>query len=170
MAGLPAKLKNWNVFSQGENYAGKASEIELPPLKIKTESFRNAGMLSELDADMGLEKMEMTTKFGGLVVGILRQFGLTGVDGAMLRFNGAYQEDVAGGVVAAELVVRGKHVELDPGTAKAGDNTEWTVKSTLSYLRWTIQGRVEVEIDILANVFIVDGVDRMAEIRQALGQ
>lgn len=169
MPGLPAKLKNWNVFSQGDNYAGIASEIELPALKEKVESWRGAGMLAEVDVGMGLEKLEMTTKFGGLVVGILRQFGLVGIDGAMLRFNGAYQEDVAGGVVAAELVVRGKHVEINPGTAKTGDDTEWEVKSTLAYLRWTIQGRVEVEIDVLNNVLIVDGIDRMAEIRNALG-
>ncbi|MCC2976236.1 phage major tail tube protein [Sphingomonas sp. PL-96] len=168
--GLPAKLKNWDVYSNGEDYAGVAAEITLPKLAEKTESWRGAGMLAEVDVSMGLEKLELEHKYGGLVLGILRQFGAVGVSASMIRFVGAYQEDVAGGVVSAELVVRGKHIEIDPGTAKTGDDTEWTVKSTLSYLRWRVNGRTEVEIDVINNIFIVDGIDRMAEIRAALGR
>lgn len=169
MAGLPSKLKNWNVFANGVSYAGTAAELALPKLAEKVEAWRGAGMLAEVDIGMGLEKLEMEHKYGGLVVGILRQFGLVRVDGAMLRFNGAYQEDLNGGVAAAELVVRGKHIEINPGTAKTGDDTEWTVKSTLTYLRWRVNGRVEVEIDVINNILIVDGIDRMAAIRAALG-
>lgn len=168
--GLPAKLKNWNVFANGEDYAGVAAEITLPKLAEKVEQWRGAGMLAEVDVGMGLEKLELEHKYGGLVLGILRQFGAVGVGSSMIRFVGAYQEDVAGGVAAAELVVRGKHVEIDPGSAKTGDDTEWTVKSTLVYLRWRVNGRTEVEIDVINNIFIVDGIDRMVEIRAALGQ
>jgi P2 family phage contractile tail tube protein len=168
--GLPAKLKNWNVFANGEDYAGVAAEITLPKLAEKVEQWRGAGMLAEVDVSMGLEKLELEHKYGGLVLGILRQFGAVGVGSSLIRFVGAYQEDVAGGVAAAELVVRGKHVEIDPGSAKTGDDTEWTVKSTLVYLRWRVNGRTEVEIDVINNIFIVDGIDRMVEIRAALGQ
>lgn len=168
--GLPAKLKNFNVFNDGESYLGKCAEITLPKLAIKTEQWRGGGMLAEVDIAMGIEKLEIEAKYGGIVVGILRQFGLVAIDGAMLRFVGAYQDDSTGGVTAGELVVRGMHVEVDPGSAKVGDNTEWTVKSTLSYLKWTINGRVEVEIDVMNNVLFTDGIDRMAAIRNALQQ
>jgi hypothetical protein len=168
--GLPAVLKNFNQFSDGDSYLGQVAEIELPKLTLATEEWRGGGMLAAIDVNMGLEKLEMTSKYGGLVVGVLRRFGQLGVDGTMQRFVGAYQQDDTGGVVAAELVTRGLHTEIDPGTAKVKDKTEWSVKSTLSYLKWTIQGRVEVEIDVLDNVFIVGGVDRLAAIRAALQQ
>lgn len=170
MSGLPSILKNWNVFVNGDNYAGIVSEIELPKIAEKVEAWRGGGMLGELDIGLGLEKLQMTHKYAGLVVLILRQFGAVGVDASMIRFNGAYQEDVAGGVAAGELLVRGKHIEIDPGTAKTGTVTETSVNSTLAYLRWRVNGRTEVEIDILNNVLIIGGVDRMAEIRAALGQ
>ena len=165
---LPHKLKNFNVYSDGESYLGKAPDLTLPKIAEKVESYRGGGMLAELDIGMGLEKLEMEIKFGGAVLGILRQLGRVGVAGTLLRFVGAYQEDVAGGVLAAELVTTGKLIELDPGSAKVGDNTEWTAKQTLSYLKWTVNGRIEVEIDVLGNVFVVDGIDRMAAIRAAL--
>lgn len=166
--GLPQKLKNFNTFVDGDNYAGQVGELSLPKLAQKVEQWRGGGMLAEVDVAMGLEKLEMEEKYGGIVVGVLRSFGAVGADSTMVRFVGAYQGDA--GIVAAELVVRGMVTEIDPGSAKAGDNTEWTVKRTLSYLKWTINGRVEVEIDVLNNIFIVDGVDLMAGIRAALQQ
>ncbi len=168
--GLPAKLKNFNVFADGASWLGLVGEVSLPAIKIKTEEWRGGGMLGGVDIAMGLEKLEMETKLGGLVVGAMRQFGRVGVGGAMLRYVGAYQEDVGGGVLAAELVTRGMHVEFNPGSAKTGDNTEHTLKSTLSYLKWTVNGRAEIEIDMLNNVYIIDGVDLMADIRSALQQ
>ncbi|MDB5725472.1 MAG: Phage major tail tube protein [Novosphingobium sp.] len=168
--GLPAKLKNFNMFSDGNSWLGLVAELSLPKLSMAMEKWRGGGMLAEVDIAMGLEALEMEIKLGGLVVQVLRQFGASGLAAVLLRFVGAYQDDLTGGVTAAELVVRGRHSEIDPGNAKAGDNTEWTVKSSLVYLKWTVAGRVEIEVDVINNIFIVDGVDRMAEIRLALGQ
>ena len=167
---LPHKLKNFRVFNDGQDYLGVASEVELPKLKMAGEEYRGAGQLAPVDIDLGLEKLEMTTTYGGIVVGVLRQFGLTRVDGAMLRFVGAYQGDQLLSGTAAELVVRGRHMEIDPGSAKAGDDTEWKVQSTLAYMKWTLNGTVEVEIDVLNNVYRIGGEDRMAFVRSVLGQ
>lgn len=165
---LPSKLKNFNHHDNGNAFLHEVAEIALPKIAEKVEAWRGGGMLGEVDVGMGLEKMEMETTVGGLAIPILRRFGIMGVAGQMMRFNGAYQEEGAGIVTAAELVVRGKHVEIDPGTAKAGDDTAWKIKSTLSYLKWTINGRVEVEIDVINNIMLIDGIDRMAQIRAAL--
>lgn len=167
--GFPAKLKNFNTSLDGVSWAGKVEEITLPPLKKKTEAFRHGGMLGELDAEMGIEKLEMTIKAGGFVLSALSSFASVGVSGSQVRFNGAYQEDGVGAVMAAELVVRGMHTEWDPGSAKLADKTEHSLKMTCSYLKWTVNGAVRVEIDIINGVWIQDGFDRMAEIRAAMG-
>ncbi|TMJ19013.1 MAG: phage major tail tube protein [Alphaproteobacteria bacterium] len=166
---LPRKLKQYHVFSDAQSYLGEAKEVALSKIAAKMEEYRGGGMLGPVKVDMGLEGLEIEVTYGGLVVGILRQMGMVRHDGVLLRFNGAYQSDDTGGVTAAELIVRGRHEEIDPGNAKAGEDTEWKVKSTLSYLKWTIGGRVEVEIDLVNCIYIVGGVDRMAEIRAAIG-
>ena len=71
-------------------------------------------------------------------------------------------------MLAAELIARGKHVAIEPGNAKPGDDTMWKIKSSLSYLQWTVNGAEELAIDMINAVFRVGGVDRMAEIRAAL--
>src|SRR3546814_15344276 len=66
----------------------------LPPLKRKIEGWRGGGMGGEVGLDMGLDGlMEMTSTFGGPMRDILRQYGVTKVNGVYLRFVGAYQQD-----------------------------------------------------------------------------
>ena len=68
---LPHKLKNFRVFNDGQDYLGVASEVELPKLKMASEEYRGSGMLAPVDIDLGLEKLELTTTYGGIVVGVL---------------------------------------------------------------------------------------------------
>ena len=166
--GLAHKLKNFNVFNQGDSYLGRVSEIELPKIVLKTEQYRAAGMLGEIDIALGLEKLEMTTKYGGLVIPVIRQVGQLGVAGVQQRFVGFYQEDETGGFISAEIVTRGMHTELDLGTAKAGDNTEHSVKSTLTYYKMLTNGARLLEIDMITGLFVVGDVDRSAALRAAL--
>ena len=168
--GLPATLKHFNVFNDGYSYLGVASEVQLPKLELDTTEWSGAGMPGTIDVSTGrVKKLEAEHKYGGLIVPVLRQFGLVDVAGAMLRFIGSYQADDTGAIVPAELVMRGLHTEIDPGKAKTGEATEWGVKTTASYLKWTINGRVEVEIDLLNFLMVIGGVDRLAEHRAALG-
>ncbi|KLB47455.1 phage major tail tube protein, partial [Xanthomonas euvesicatoria] len=51
----------------------------------------------------------------------LNQYGATTHNAVQLRFAGAYQRDDATEVDAVEVVVRGRHSEIDPGTGKSGD-------------------------------------------------
>lgn len=166
--GLPFKLKNFTKFNEGNNFLGQVAEIEVPKLVLKTEQYRAGGMLGEIDINLGLEKLEMTTKYGGLVLGVMRQFGMVGVAGVMERFVGYYQEEETGVAVAVEIVTRGMHTELDLGTAKAGDNTEHSVKSTLTYFKMLVDGAPAIEVNMVTGLFIVGGVDRTAAMRAAL--
>jgi len=166
---LPRKLKNFNLFGDGESFLGQVLEVTLPTLTRKMEGIRSGGMSGEVDHDFGMEKIELEHKYGGLMRSIFRQFGVTRHDGVQLRFAGAYQRDDTGAVDAVEIVVRGRHSEISPGNAKAGDDTEFTVKTSCSYYKLTINGAVEVEIDFVNMVENVGGVDRLAEQRRAIG-
>jgi P2 family phage contractile tail tube protein len=133
------------------------------------EAYRGAGMNAEVEADLGMEKLEAEHAYGGLVREVFQQFGIAKVDGVMLRFAGAYQRDDTGDVDAVEVVMRGRHTEIDPGSSKAGGDTEFKVKSGLTYYKLTINGDVVVEIDVLNMIENVNGEDRLAQQRRAIG-
>ena len=166
---LPRKLKNFNVFYNGDNYIGLCAEVELPKLTRKTEDLRAGGMLGTVKVDLGMEGLEINHTYAGFMVDIYRQFGIPEADGVLMRFAGAYQRDDTGAVDAVEIVVRGRHSELDPGSAKAGDDSEFKVKSDLTYYKLTVNGEDIVEIDLVNMVEVVDGKDRQADIRAGIG-
>lgn len=166
---LPKKLKKFNIFDEGQSYLGVAEEITLPTLGWKSEEFEGAGMPGSVDIPMTLEKLEAQWTIGGLEVQVLRQFGICNLAGIGLRFNGSYQDSQTCDVVPVEVVMRGYHRQIDMGNAKQGDNTQHQITSALSYYKITVDGRVEIEIDMINQVFVVDGEDKYAAHRQAMG-
>lgn len=166
---LPRTLKNFNVFVDGVSFMGQAQEVGLPKLARKTEGFRGAGMTGEVELDVGVEKLELEHTYGGLVREIFQSFGIAKIDGVLLRFAGAYQREDTGAVDAVEIVCRGRHTEIDSGNAKAGDKSELKVKSALTYYKLSVNGTTDVEIDLINMIEIVNGVDRLAEQRAAIG-
>lgn len=162
--GLPRKLKNLNTFVDGESYIGVITEFEEPKLAIATEEWRGGGMLGPVMLDMGLEAQEAGITMGGHEAALIRKFGTTRVDGVRLRLVGAYQADNGSAAQAVEIYIGGRFTEIDPGKSKAGDSTEQKFKVPLAYYRRVVDGRTEIEIDMLRGIFIVDGLDRYAEI------
>lgn len=166
---LPNTLKNFNLFNAGASYMGIAEEVKLPKLGRKLEEFRGGGMNGPVSIDLGQEKLELEFTCGGIMRQVFEQYAATKVDGVMLRFAGAYQRDDTAQVQAVEVVVRGRHSEIDTGDAKAGDKTKLVVKSALSYYKLSIDGDEVIEIDLLNMIEKINGVDMLAEQRKAIG-
>lgn len=166
---LPNALKNFNLFNEGRSFMGIAEEIKLPKLSRKMEDFRGGGMEGPVQIDLGQEKLELEWTCGGFADEVFKQFGNTKAAGIMLRFAGAYQQDDTGVVKAVEIVVRGRHQEIDSGDAKGGDKGKTNVKSALSYYKLSVDNKEVIEIDLLGFIFKVEGKDMLEAQRKAIG-
>lgn len=166
--GLPRKLKLMNVFGDGNSYHGQVNELEQPKLALKLEEYRAGGQIGAVKVNLGLEPLETTLKMGGFMTEFLKKFG-SNIDGVPLRFMGAYEQDDTGEVTSIEIVMRGRFGEIDSGTAKVGDDTEQSYTVPLSYYKVIENGSEIIEIDMLNSIFIVNGTDRLAEHRAAIG-
>jgi P2 family phage contractile tail tube protein len=166
---LPRILKNFNVFYNGVSFAGQVTELTLPKLTRKVDSFRPGGVNGPLSVDLGMEALELVHTYAGYMREILNDFGLAKIDGAMLRFAGAFEHEDTGDVDAIEVVVRGRHKDIDFGTAKAGEKSDFKVTSELTYYKLSINGETVVEIDLLNMIENVNGTDMLAAQRKAVG-
>lgn len=166
---LPRKLKNMNLYNDGNSYLGNVASVTLPKLGRNFEEYRGGGMNGPVKVDMGMQALEMEFTCGGFIRQVFAQFAAAGVADNMLRFVGTYQNDQNGQLEAVEVVVRGRHEEIDGGESKPGEDTELKVKTACAYYKLTVAGAVLVEIDVLNMVEVIDGVDRLAEQRAALG-
>lgn len=166
---LPRTLKNFNVFVDGVSFMGVATEVALPKLARKQEDYRGGGMNGPVGIDLGVEKLEIEHTYGGLVREMFKSFGISKIDGVLLRFAGAYQREDTGDTDAIEIVVRGRHKELDFGNAKIADKSTTKVKTVCSYYKLTVNGEVIIEFDALAMIFVVGGTDMLEAQRKAIG-
>ena len=167
--GLPSKLKNCNLFNDGVSYMGEVAEVVLPKLTRKMEDWRGGGMNGPISIDFGQEAIEMEWTCGGIMVDALRQYGATKHDGVLLRFAGGYKREDSDSVDAVEVVVRGRHKEIDFGTGKPGEDTAFKVMTAASYYKLTINGETIIEIDIINMIENVNGEDLLAKLRTAIG-
>ncbi|MBM3059975.1 phage major tail tube protein [Citrobacter braakii] len=168
---LPRKLKHLNLFNDGNNWQGIVESLTLPKFTRKFEKYRGGGMAGAVDVDMGLDDGALDTEFsiGGMESLLFKQLAKTTADGVQLRFTASIQRDDTGEVQAVELVVRGRHKEIDSGELKTGESNATKVSSTNSYAKLTINGEVLYEVDTINMVEIVDGVDLMEAHRRAIG-
>jgi P2 family phage contractile tail tube protein len=167
--GLPRKLKDFNLFNDGTSYMGMVPELTLPKLTRKMEEYRAAGMTGPVKVDFGSEAINLEWTAGGLLEDALKQYGATSHHAVQLRFAGAYQNDDDGITSAVEVVVRGRHQEIDMGNAKQATDTNHKYNTTCSYYKLSVDGVVLIELDFMGGIEKVGGVDRNADIRKAIG-
>lgn len=168
---LPKKLKQLNLFNDGNSYLGVAKSVTLPKLGRKLEPYRGGGMDGPVKVDMGHsdDGLQLEWTLGGWDLIALRQFGAVRADGVMLRFAGSVQQDDSGNVSAVEVVTRGRHEEIDFGESTSGEDTEHKITTALTYYKLSVDGDTITEIDLLNMIFIVDGEDLLAAHRKAIG-
>ncbi|WP_263264902.1 phage major tail tube protein [Pseudomonas sp. RIT-PI-S] len=168
---LPRTLKHMMLFNNGTSYVGQCASVTLPKLGRKLEAWRGGGMDGPVKVDLGHsdDGIELEWTLGGLDLLVLRQFGAVKADGVMLRWAGSYQRDDTAETTAVEVVVRGRHEELDMCEAKPGESTEHKIKTACTYYKLSVDGKEEIEIDLLNFIYQVDGKDLLAEHRKNIG-
>lgn len=168
---LPAKIKHLNFFNEGQTYIGESESFSRPSLARKLEAFRGGGMHGAAKIDHGLDDDALQVEWvvGGFTSQVIKQMGVAEVAGVLLRFVGSVQRDDTGDVSALEIVVRGRHAEIDTGEYKTGEDSNKTITTECVYYKEVLDGEVLCEIDLLNGIEIFGGVDRMAEHRRAIG-
>jgi len=166
---LPKILKNFDLFQDGESWLGQIASVTLPKLSRKMEDLQAGGMAGPVNIDLGQEKIELAFSANGLMQSALDAYAATSVTAVQLRFGGAYQQEDSGRYDAVEVVVRGRYSEVDFGEGKTATLNEHKYTMPCAYYKLSINGRAVIEIDLLANVVIVNGNDVTAAQRAAIG-
>lgn len=158
-------IKNINLFVDGKSYAGRADTLTPPVLTRLTEEYRGAGMPAPIDIDLGLERLEASWVMSDYDADLVALWGVASPVSLVFR-GGAVAPD--GTTVAVVLTLRGRINVLDRGDWTPGEKPTLTVTAGLTYYQESIGGRVLHEIDPAAYIQIIDGEDRMAQMRTAL--
>lgn len=164
---LPKLLRNFGVFIDGRGYIGRADEVELPKLTIKTEEYRGGGMDLPVEIDLGMEKLECNITLPEIDPDAVKLLGLYRGDVAV-TLRGALRRQ---GEEAVPCVVKltGGFKEIDAGSWQAGEKAQTKHAFAANLYTLEIDGEEMVHIDVINMIRRIGGVDQMESIRAAIG-
>lgn len=166
---IPQVINRFNIYQTGKKLIGISGEVTLPGVTSLTDSLEGAGVGGNLDLPViGLiDSMEMEIPFMSLITDVFTLMDPT--ETPDLTLNGAIQGTDPGtgkpGYLSLSIAVRGICKEFTPGNVKAGAKMESSVKLELLYYKIVLDGKTMLEIDKLNSVYVVNGHDVIAEVR-----
>ncbi len=164
---IPKVLKNFNLFVDGNGFAGLVEEVTLPKLTLKMDDLYNGGMDAPIDLEMGMDKLECSFSLSEYNENVIRQFGLR--DGAQVSLSLRGGLDAEAGVIPVVVNLVGAWKDLDTGSWKAGEKAPLNVSVTLRYYKLTMDAQELIEVDVTNMVRVIDGADQLADMRAAIG-
>ena len=165
---IPEKINEYNAYLDGTKMIGVAASVTLPEVNMKTSTVSGVGVNGELDSPTigQFESMEQEIQFNTLYSSAAD--ALRANTAVNLTFRAAQQiYDKTGGYAFKGLrgVEIGRVKEFEPGKLEKSNTMEAKLKLELTYIKIENDGVTLVEVDKLNGVYIVNGEDALAEIR-----
>lgn len=168
---VPEKLINFRVYQDGNDLLGVA-DVELPSLEAMTETVKGAGIAGEVDSPVLGHYGSMTLKLNWRTV-VKPTIHLSAPKSHALELRGANQLYDAGAgeykVSALKITARGMPKSTELGKLDVGTTGDAGNEFELTYIKISIDGRTYAEIDKFNYICVIDGVDYLKGVRQALG-
>lgn len=165
------RLTNANVYIDGTSHLGQAEEVNLPDIKAKLAEHKALGMVGTFELFAGIDKMEASIKWNSFYKDAMVKMGdPTQALDIQVRGNlETYGSTGRTEQVASVCYIKGMPKNFPMGNFKQHDNVEATSQLTVTYCKLEINGEEVLEIDVLANIYKVNGVDIMAQYRANIG-
>ena len=165
------RITNANIYVDGNCLLGKAEEIKLPDITAMMSEHKALGMVGKIELPAGFDKLEGEIKWNSYYRDVF------------LKMNDPYtmtQLQIRSSVETYGSLGRMQQVPLvtflsvmfkkNPmGTFKQNENAEFPSSFACYYVKQQLNGEDMIELDVLANIYKVNGVDRLDIYRNNIG-
>jgi uncharacterized protein len=163
-----SKVFNANIYIDGKTECiGRAKEVKLPEVAAKMVEHSGLGMAGVIELPAGLEKMSMSIKWLG-IYGDLIALGCNPFTSHALQIRANHETFTSAGrsaEVPLVILATASWKKCSLGTLKGQDGAETDDELAVTYLKLSIDGKEIFEIDVLNNIWKVDGVDILAQFK-----
>lgn len=165
------RLTNANVYMDGNNLLGRAEEIQLPQVKHKMADHKSLGMVASAEFFAGIDKLECKIKWNALYPEVLKKAAnpFVAVQIQVRASLETYNNMGRLAEVPAIAYVSGTFKEFPLGNFKPQENAEYETTMSVNYAKLVVDGDEIFEIDVLQNIYKVDGVDVLSTYRINIG-
>ena len=165
------RITNANIYVDGNCLLGQAEEVKLPEISAIMAEHKALGMVGKIELPAGFDKLEGEIKWNSYYRDVF------------LKMNDPYtmtQLQIRSSVETYGSLGRMQQVPLvtflsvmfkkNPmGTFKQNENAEFPSSFACYYVKQQLNGEDMIELDVLANIYKVNGVDRLDIYRNNIG-
>lgn len=166
-------LVNGNIYIDGGSWFGTFKEVTLPDIMHIYEEHEALGQNAKLELVTGMDLLKSTMKLNAPYAALERMFAdAYAVHQLQLRGNlETYTGNARTGQNAYVCHFHGTFKKKTGGNIKSKAGTEIETEVNVTYLKLTIAGEPNpiYEIDVMNNIYNVNGVDVLAQFRANLG-
>jgi P2 family phage contractile tail tube protein len=165
------KVYDCNVYIGDESLHGQASEVTCPDIAAVMNEYKALGMVGSVELFNGFDKMEATIKWTYPENAIKKACAdfLNPVELMVRSSKAVFQGSAQTGEIPVVIYLTGLPKKHQGGSFKPKEDTELESVFAITYYTEEVDGEEIVELDVLNNIYKVDGVDLLAERRQNLG-
>lgn len=152
------RITNANIYLDGTNLLGRAEEVKLPDVSMIMQEHKALGMVGKVELPAGFDKLEGEIKWNSFY----RDAMLSAANpyrSLALQCRSSVQRYSSQGLID----------EIPLGTFKQHENAEFSSSFTCTYIRQVLDGEELLQLDYLANIFRVGGVDQLTDYRINIG-
>jgi uncharacterized protein len=166
-----SSLWNANVYVNGNDLLGRASEVEIPQPKRIVQDYKGLGMAGRIEIPVGWDKLEGTFKWTSFGPDVLTQIMSTSALAFFSVLADIQVFSAAGEVAELPAIYNCTGFVHDPGSLaiKGQTNTEYSTKLIVWHAELYVAGLQVYLFDAMSNQFIVNGVDQLAVFRANVG-
>ena len=164
-------ITNANIYLNGTSLLGRAEEIKMPDITAMMTERKALGMVGKIELPTGFDKLEGEIKWNSLYedAAVVTANPFTSVS---LQCRSSIETFGSQGRIDEQTMVTYLTVmfKKNPlGTFKQHENAEFSSSFTCTYIKQVLDGEELLELDYLANIFRVGGVDQLTDYRINIG-
>ena len=164
-------IYNANVYLDGNNLLGKAGEFKLPEFEIGQDEYKALGMVGTIKLPNGVEALEGEITWNSLYPEVAAKANHP-FKAAQLMVRSNLQTFDARGLVKEVAVVTTVTATFSKnglGGLKPKEKSEQASTYQATEIRQMVDGRETLYLNAFKNIYRVDGVDVLAQMRKNIG-
>lgn len=166
------QIVNGNVYINGNSQMGRANEVKIPDIEFEKVSHKGLGLHGEIKLPAGTNAIEAEISWDSFYPEV-RALLLNPYKNSQLMIRSNLQVFDSRGLAAEEPMVTMMNVSASKigGTAqKNKENSEFGDTVDVYSIKQTVAGKEILFIDVLANIYRVNGQDVLQKYRTNIGQ
>lgn len=168
---IPEKVVNYNIYLGNDKLIGVKADVTLPKLEQMTTTISGAGIAGEYESPVPghFGKIETDITFNAITEDATSLLA-PGAKSLVLRASQQSYDVAAGEMLFRPLKITLKVLSkgIDLGKLSPGKSTETKNTFETTYIKVEENGNTLVELDKLNFIFIVNGKDILADIRNQI--